>query len=229
MTNCIEYYKSVNNWDDLIQSNLLFMNGFTELMDETFYFGSKLHDETIDNDGFFDELINLNKNSLLTVNSQPFVDDVRIDIDYHLYQHSYVEFYVELSYNSDKLYNELIKDNRIYVGYINYDKGKLRDNLPTDSFNLTKQKASLEMKNFYDKYGVENGFVIKPRTDGYYHHTNWIRKYQTLDCVFNNSSKLSSAPMVKNILNKSCKFFVVCAGNDSAPNIVLEIIKNNDF
>jgi hypothetical protein len=232
MAKCKEYYKSVNNWNDLIQSNLLFMNG-SEIMPQTFYYLGPLDDETTQNDTFFGELIELNKKGLFTFSSQPYNNCKITYDDYHHYQNSYVEFYVELSEIGEKLYNELVKNNHIYVSYINYDKAILLDNFPDETFNLTRQKASGMVKKFYDELEEKEGIVCKPWTDGYYYHTNWNRKImQTLNNYLFQSSSLTEAPKIINMLEKSCKFFVASNGEydgehngDSAPGIVLEIIK----
>ena len=126
MVDCIEYYKLVNTWNDLIQTNILFMN---DDMIDTFYHCAPLDDETLEQD-FFKACLAVNKKGILTINSQPYEDT------HKCHKNSYIEFYTELDIGY-KLYNYLSNDPRIFISYINYANNISQDNFEEDKFNLT--------------------------------------------------------------------------------------------
>ena len=214
---CNDLYKEVKNWSDMINTNIDFMNG---KIDRTFYHGGPLDDETLDkrNKGLFlNQCIELNKLQLFTYCSQPYryyedEEDETI-CDYH--QKSYVYFLCE-PHIGPKLYKELLKDERVFISYENYTLKTMTDNFDTDLYVVTRQRITPNRIIFYEKYK-------KIEVDGYYHHSHWYRDY--LNTSNRMECHVKKFPIMHEMLSNCCNIVVVCKNDESAPEIVLDIMK----
>lgn len=205
-------YKSVKTWSDLINTNIDFMNG---KINKTFYHNGPLNKET-HNNSIFEPCIELNKLQLLTHNSQPYIYDIDKDENCDVHQKSYIAFYSE-SHIGKQLYEALIKDERVFVSYENYDLQTFDDNFNCDKYNLTRKRITSERINLYKTHRPKE-------VDGYYHITNWWRDNLSEYNIY--LPYVRKYPIIEYMLSNCCNFMVVCKGDESAPVIVLEIMKS---
>jgi len=138
----------IKTFEDLIEYNLKFLNGEIK---ETFYHCGPVDEETIP---LLDNLKKINRFGFLSINGQPGLLEYDIYSDYvsnyvDTEQKSWIEGYMIFGLNSIKLELFLSKNPDIYYNCCVYPLGTYNTNLPSEYYNITREREKGEKWNEY--------------------------------------------------------------------------------
>ena len=183
----MDIYSSVEDWNDLIETNLLFLSGEIE---ETFYHGGKLNSETT---YFLNDIIELNKKGLFTYTSQPYVYNK---------QRSYLSFHCERKLIK-KLLNKLKENKKIYFSCRTDDE--YIDNIKQDRLNLSRKKRRgkwIRYTNWWKSHCSETPELESLAQDDYPNVHELLEDTASFEVIANNFKEDVSIPnIVLNYMN----------------------------
>ena len=134
-----DIYDPVENWTDLIGTNIAFLNG---TLNETFYHCEPLDNETTDDQYFLNDIIKLNMIGVFTFNSQPYIQNK---------QKSYISCHINRSIG-DALFDKLQSNENIYFCFLNNGDDYYYDNIPQEKLNLSRTQVIQNSSNIWHEY-----------------------------------------------------------------------------
>ncbi len=199
-------YNNVNTWEDLCNTNILFIKGRFK---KTFYHNGPLDNETFENFNFYNDILQLNEKQIFTHNSQPTINEDGV------MQKSYLNFCCQQDIGY-KLLPKLLLCDDIYFYFLSVSKNKpcYIDTFPTDKYNLTKFKRySLNDNTWFlstnrnKNLDIENNTIIEPEIN------------QLAKCCNNEN--------INNLFNNSISCMIVSKDYNrtfSAPKLLLQLL-----
>jgi hypothetical protein len=223
MTDTIDdMYRAVKTWDNLIDTNLLFVTGKIK---ETFYQYGPLNDETTEDPEFLQDIVRLNEKKIFTTGSQPFELDE---------QRSYIDVHCDATMG-EKIFKRLLNNDLVHICYAT--STSYFDNMHVPRLNLTRKKKDNESTESYNRLNCN--YIPMTSKDGkWYEPTNWWKDNyidddgQIQDWPLESIAR-DSFPIIADLMHDTTNMMIVAKSFTeelSAPKVLLDCVDaiNND-